>query len=60
MEIKWRNVFIFIYLHVAAIYGFTLEKKFWSIAIGWILGLLAGMILSQYQIFINITQIYEI
>jgi hypothetical protein len=43
MQIKWRNVLIFIYLHASAIYGFTLEKKYSSICIGWIIGLLAGL-----------------
>lgn len=43
IEIKWRNVFIFIYLHIAAIYGFTLPKKLPTVIIGWIFGILSGM-----------------
>lgn len=42
IEIKWRNVFIFIYLHLAAIYGFSLTKKNSSVAIGWIIGSLSA------------------
>lgn len=37
-EIVWSNVLIFVYLHCAAIYGFTLEKKTISIVFGWIVG----------------------
>jgi stearoyl-CoA desaturase (delta-9 desaturase) len=39
LEIVWRNVLIFLYLHCAAIYGFTLQKTTTSIIIGWITGL---------------------
>lgn len=42
MDIKWRNVIIFIYLHATAIYAWTLEKKLSTVIIGWILGILAG------------------
>jgi len=42
MDIKWRNVLIFIYLHATAIYAWTLEKKTSTIIVGWVLGLLAG------------------
>lgn len=39
LEVVWRNVLIFTYLHCAAIYGFTLEKKIQSIIFGWVCGL---------------------
>jgi hypothetical protein len=42
MEIKWKNVFLFIYIHAAAIYGFTLQKQTSSVVIGWICGVLAA------------------
>lgn len=42
LEIRWRNVFIFLYLHLAAMYSLTLTKKPTSVAIGWIWGILAG------------------
>jgi len=43
IEIKWRNVFIFIYLHIAAIYGLYLPKQRSTVIIGWIIGILSGM-----------------
>lgn len=43
MQIKWRNVLIFIYLHIAAIYGFCLPKLTSTVIIGWIVGILSGM-----------------
>lgn len=43
MEIKWRNVFIFIYLHIAAVYGLYLPKQRSTVIIGWIIGILSGM-----------------
>lgn len=42
LEVRWRNVFIFLYLHLAALYSLTLTKKSTSVAIGWIWGILAG------------------
>ncbi|KAL7023170.1 hypothetical protein ACKWTF_012511 [Chironomus riparius] len=39
VEIVWKNVVIFLYLHTAAIYGFTLEKKLSSLIFGWVCGL---------------------
>lgn len=42
MEIKWRNVFLFLYLHSAAAYGFTFEKKTSSIVVGYIIGFLSA------------------
>lgn len=41
-EIVWRNVLIFLYLHCAAIYGFTLTKTTTSIIIGWIAGFMCA------------------
>lgn len=38
LEIVWRNVFIFIYLHCCAVYGFTLQKKLQSIILAWVCG----------------------
>lgn len=43
MEIKWRNVFIFIYLHAAAAYGFMLPKTRGTIIVGWTVGILSGL-----------------
>lgn len=43
MQIKWRNVAIFAYLHLAAMYGFTLPKLRATIISGWIIGILAGI-----------------
>lgn len=43
VEIKWRNVAIFIYLHAAAAYGFTLPKLTSTIIVGWIVGILSGL-----------------
>lgn len=40
--IKWTNVLIFIYLHYAAIYGFTFEKKASSRIFGWVIGFLSA------------------
>lgn len=42
VEIKWLNVLVFIYLHVFAIYGFTLFKLRSTVIIGWISGIAAG------------------
>lgn len=42
MDIKWRNVFIFIYLHAAGLYGFTLQKKTSSLIVGWVIGIVSG------------------
>lgn len=39
LEIVWRNVLIFLYLHCAAIYGFLLPKEtFAAIIFAWIIG----------------------
>ena len=43
IEIKWRNVFIFLYLHGAAIYSLTLDKKTSSLTIGWIFGIISAL-----------------
>lgn len=43
MEIKWRNVLIFLILHILAVYGFCLPKTRSTVIIGWIFGLLAGV-----------------
>jgi len=43
IQIKWKNVFIFIYLHMAAVYGFFLPKQTSTVIIGWIVGILSGM-----------------
>jgi stearoyl-CoA desaturase (Delta-9 desaturase) len=40
---KWRNVFIFIYFHIAAISGFVVQKKLSSLVLGWILGALSAL-----------------
>lgn len=48
MDIKWRNVIIFIYLHATAIYAWTLEKKLSTVVVGWILGILAGIVADHY------------
>ena len=41
-EIVWRNALIFLYLHCAAIYGFTLPKRTMSVVIGWIVGFITS------------------
>jgi stearoyl-CoA desaturase (Delta-9 desaturase) len=43
MEIKWRNVLIFLVLHVLAIYGLWLPKHGRTTTIGWIVGILSGL-----------------
>ncbi|CRL07879.1 CLUMA_CG020908, isoform A [Clunio marinus] len=43
MEISWQNVFIFTYLHLAALYGFTFQKKTSSLIIGWAIGICQGL-----------------
>jgi stearoyl-CoA desaturase (Delta-9 desaturase) len=43
IEIKWINVLIFIYLHIGAVYGYTLPKHGRTQALGWIVGILAGL-----------------
>lgn len=42
VEIKWLNVLIFVYLHVAGIYGFMLFKLRSTVIIGWVIGFAAG------------------
>lgn len=53
LEIVWRNVFIFIYLHCAAIYGFTLPKQTQSVVIGWITGFMVafGTTVGAHRLF---------
>jgi stearoyl-CoA desaturase (delta-9 desaturase) len=43
MEIKWRNVLIFAYLHASAVYGFLLPKSIPTYTIAWIVGIAAGL-----------------
>jgi stearoyl-CoA desaturase (Delta-9 desaturase) len=42
LEIVWRNVLIFAYLHYCAIYGFTLQKTTTSLIIGWVSGFMCA------------------
>ena len=43
MEIVWRNVLIFIILHLSAIYGYILPKKQYStIVFAWVVGFIVG------------------
>lgn len=42
LEIVWRNVLIFLYLHCAAIYGFTLPKQGQSVILGWVTGFMCA------------------
>ena len=42
LEVKWINVVIFIYLHIAGIYGFLITKTRSTLIIGWTIGILAG------------------
>ena len=42
IEVKWKNVFIFIYLHCAAIYSLTLPKLTSSLIMGWVIGILSA------------------
>lgn len=42
-DIKWMNVIIMAYLHLAGIYGFCLEKKRSTLIIGWTYGILSGI-----------------
>jgi stearoyl-CoA desaturase (delta-9 desaturase) len=42
VEIKWRNVILISYIHLAALYSLTLPKLFTSQIVGWTVGLLAG------------------
>lgn len=53
LEIVWRNVFLFLYLHCAAIYGFTLPKKTSSIIIGWVTGFIVafGTTVGAHRLF---------
>jgi stearoyl-CoA desaturase (Delta-9 desaturase) len=43
MEIKWINVLIFIFIHIAAVYGFIVEKKTSTLIVGWTFGVLSGL-----------------
>lgn len=43
IELKWLNIFIFIYLHAAGFYGFMVSKKLSTHLIGWTIGILSGM-----------------
>ena len=44
LTIKWLNVFVFIYLHGAAIYSFFLTTEYWStIAIAWVYSIGTGL-----------------
>lgn len=43
IQIKWVNVLIFIYLHIAGIYGFIVPKTRSTVIIGWIVGILGGI-----------------
>lgn len=43
MEIVWRNVFLFVYLHCAAIYGFILPKEtVGAVVFAWIIGFMVA------------------
>lgn len=54
LEIVWRNVLIFLYLHCAAVYGFSLHKsQLSSIIIGWVTGLIVafGTTLGAHRLY---------
>jgi stearoyl-CoA desaturase (delta-9 desaturase) len=53
MEIVWRNVLIFVYLHCAAIYGFSLPKQTSSVVFGWITGFMVafGTTVGAHRLF---------
>jgi stearoyl-CoA desaturase (Delta-9 desaturase) len=43
IDIKWRNVFIFIYFHLAALYSLTFEKRASSLIVGWVFGIVSAL-----------------
>lgn len=42
IDIRWKNVFLFAYLHYCAICGFIVDKKTSTLILGWTLGFLGG------------------
>lgn len=44
MEIVWKNVALFVFLHAAMLVGFSYKKKILSLFFGWMIGFAQGLL----------------